>query len=86
LQLLGDRSRDLVRNDPIASGDISTVVEDVIGTGLWLQARPGVDALKVTDDEQETLTETVERTPRTGAKDGQGGWAVWISGRLRPRV
>jgi capsid protein len=58
LQRLRDRSRDLVHNDPLASGAISTVVENVIGTGLWFEARPGVDALKVIDDEQETWTET----------------------------
>jgi capsid protein len=38
LPLLRDRSRDLARNDPLASGAISKVVENVIGTGLSLQA------------------------------------------------
>jgi capsid protein len=99
LQLWRDRSRDLARNDPLASGAISTVVENVIGTGLSLQARPDVDALKMTDDERETWTETVERefrlwsdttdrcrgrTGGLGSVDYRGFPPNSIPGRRRP--
>lgn len=36
-----DRSRDLVRNNPLASGAIKTKVTHVVGTGLRLQSRVG---------------------------------------------
>lgn len=39
LPTLRDRSRDLVRNNPIAGGAINTVVTSVVGTGLMLQSQ-----------------------------------------------
>jgi len=38
LPLLRDRSRDLIRNAPLATGAIGTVCQNVIGTGLQLQS------------------------------------------------
>ena len=48
---LRDRSRDLVRNAPIATGAIGTLTTNIVGTGLALQ--PAIDAklLGLTDDE-----------------------------------
>ena len=74
-----ERSRDLVRNDAIASGAVANLVGNAIGTGL--RAKPNVDriALGLTDaqaDEWEALAERF--------------WTLWaetpaechISGRL----
>ena len=45
LAALRNRSRDLVRNVPIASGAISTAVNGTVGTGLALQAQPDWEQL-----------------------------------------
>ena len=39
------RSRDMVRNTPIATGAIHTVVGNVVGTGLALQPTPDITVL-----------------------------------------
>ncbi|MBI5971035.1 MAG: phage portal protein [Deltaproteobacteria bacterium] len=39
LPILRDRSRDLIRNAPLATGAINTVCTNVVGTGLILQSR-----------------------------------------------
>lgn len=46
LPRLRERSRDLVRNAPLASGAINTVVTNVVGTGLKLQSRVDRDVLR----------------------------------------
>lgn len=61
LALLRDRSRDLVRNAPLATGAIVTVVQNVIAGGLVLQARPDWKFLRMSEDEADQWTETVER-------------------------
>lgn len=61
LQALRDRSRDLVRNEPLAGGAINTVVTNVVGTGLVLQARVCRDALGMTDEEADAWESTTER-------------------------
>jgi len=43
---LRDRSRDLVRNTPLARGAINTVVTNAVGTGLKVQSRIQRDVLK----------------------------------------
>jgi lambda family phage portal protein len=43
------RSRDLVRNAPIATGAVNTVVANAVGTGLTLQPTPDLAALGWTD-------------------------------------
>jgi lambda family phage portal protein len=54
LQELRNRSRDLVRNAPIATGAINTVVTNTIGVGLKLQSRIDRDILKgVLGDKEE---------------------------------
>jgi capsid protein len=45
LEMLRARSRDMVRNTPLATGAIGTIVQDVEGTGLTLQAKPDWDAV-----------------------------------------
>ena len=57
LQELRNRSRDLVRNAPIATGAINTVVTNTIGVGLKLQSRIDRDILKgVLGDDEETFS------------------------------
>lgn len=53
LPLLRGRSRDLVRNAPLAGGAINTLVTNVIGTGLSAQPAPDADALGITNDAAE---------------------------------
>lgn len=61
LQTLRERSRDLVRNNPIAGGAINTAVTNVVGTGLKLQARPKREILKFTDEQADQWESNVER-------------------------
>ena len=51
---LRERSRDLVRNAPLACGAINTVVTNVVGTGLRVQSRVDREILKpyLKNDEQ----------------------------------
>jgi lambda family phage portal protein len=48
---LRPRSRDLVRNAPIATGAVNTVVQNAVGTGLALQPTPDIDILGWTEDQ-----------------------------------
>lgn len=60
LPVLRERSRDLARNAPLASGAISTCVTNVVGTGLKLQSRIDRETLKMSDEkaaEWESKTE-----------------------------
>jgi lambda family phage portal protein len=61
LPTLRARSRDLVRNNPIATGAISTIRSNVVGSGLSLKARPDYAALGMTDEQADAWSETVER-------------------------
>ena len=58
---LRSRSRDLVRNSPIATGAISLVVNNTVGTGLKLQSRIDRAYLKMDDEEAELWESEVER-------------------------
>lgn len=51
LRELRARSRDLVRNSPIAGGAIETQVAHVVGTGLQLQCRINADRLGLTPEQ-----------------------------------
>jgi len=60
LPTLRDRSRDMIRNMPLASGAINTKVTNVVGTGLRLQARIDREALNLDEmaaDAWESKTE-----------------------------
>lgn len=50
LDILRGRSRDLARNDPVASGAIETIGANVIGAGLRPQSRIRADRLGVAPD------------------------------------
>ncbi len=61
LPVLRARARDLVRNAPLASGAINTMVTNVVGTGLSLQPQPDGEFLGLSDDEQEAWAEDTLR-------------------------
>ena len=55
------RSRDLIRNAPIATGAVSTVVTNVVGDGLQLQAAVDYDVLGITEQEADAWERAAER-------------------------
>lgn len=64
LPTLRERSRDLVRNAPLAAGAINTMVTNVVGTGLVPKARIDRAVLGLTDeaaDEWESRAEAIFR-------------------------
>lgn len=61
LHALRSRSRDLVRNAPLAGGAINTTVTNVVGTGLSLQVIPDREFLGLDEDEAEDWAESTER-------------------------
>ncbi len=61
LQDLRDRSRDLVRNEPLAAGAIAGVVTNVVGTGLALQSRVDRVALRMDEAQARAWQENTER-------------------------
>ena len=64
LRELRARSRDLVRNAPIAGGAIETQVANIVGSGLVLQSRIDTDALGIDEDAAEAWHRaSAERAP-----------------------
>jgi lambda family phage portal protein len=61
LPLLRDRSRDLIRNAPIAAGAIGTSIVNVVGTGLKLQSRIDAEFLGLTGEEAGAWEDHTER-------------------------
>jgi lambda family phage portal protein len=61
LQELRDRSRDLVRNAPLATGAIAGVVTNVVGTGLALQSRVDREVLNMSEDQAAAWQKLTER-------------------------
>ncbi|MCK5680454.1 phage portal protein [bacterium] len=61
LETLRGRSRDLVRNSPLAGGALSSVVTNVVGTGLQLQARLDRKALGLDEDTADAWESSTER-------------------------
>lgn len=55
---LRERSRDLARNAPIATGAIATIVQRTIGTGLAWQPSPDFTLLGITEDQAGEWAET----------------------------
>jgi lambda family phage portal protein len=55
------RSRDLIRNTPIATGAISTVVTSVVGDGLVLKSQVDRDVLGFNQDQAEAWQAAAER-------------------------
>ena len=68
LETLRARSRDMVRNTPLATGAVNTVVMNVVGTGLTLQAKPDWQAVGMTEEETDAWTAQVEREFRLWAE------------------
>ena len=68
LPTLRSRSRDLIRNAPIAIGAVSTSLTNVVGTGLKLQARIDREYLKMNDDEADAWETNTEREFRLWAE------------------
>lgn len=65
------RSRDLIRNAPLAGGAISTTVTNVVGPGLKLQARPDRDVLGLDEEAAEAWEGRAELI-----------WGVWTQAEL----
>jgi len=61
LQTLRARSRDLVRNAPLAGGAINTITTNVVGTGLSMQSRIDRKTLGLDDAAAEAWQENAER-------------------------
>lgn len=61
LPTLRDRSRDLIRNAPLALGAINTLTTNVVGRGLKLQARIDRVALNIADEQAENWEAETER-------------------------
>ena len=61
LPMLRERSRDLVRNSPIATGAVGTVLMNVVGTGLNLVPRPDSEVLGMSPEEADVWVALVER-------------------------
>jgi lambda family phage portal protein len=61
LPKLRERSRDLIRNAPIATGACGTSVVNVVGTGLKLQSRIDAEFLGMTDEQADAWQDKTER-------------------------
>ena len=68
LETLVGRQRDLVRNHGVATGGIQTLVDNVVGTGFRLQAKPDAVALGWTPEKA-----------RAWARDVESKWRVYAS-------
>lgn len=61
LPLLRERSRDLLRNAPLAVGAVNTVVTNVVGTGLRYKSKIDREALKLTEEQADAWEAQTER-------------------------
>src|SRR5690606_16008873 len=61
LPMLRARSRDAVRNQPLATGALSTALTETIGPGFTLKAQPDREALGLSEDEAERWERRAER-------------------------
>lgn len=68
LPRLRGRSRDLVRNAPVATGAVGTFETNTIGSGLSLQCRPDYEFLGMSEEESGTWCDNVEREFRSWAE------------------
>ena len=67
-QTLVDRSRDLIRNNPIAGGAINTKCTNIIGSGLQLHSKVDAELLGMTDEQADEWEKHVEREFRLWAE------------------
>lgn len=61
LPTLRERSRDLIRNEPIATGAINTKVTNVVGAGLQPHCRIDRDALGMSEEEADEWERNTQR-------------------------
>ncbi|WP_020675286.1 phage portal protein [Geopsychrobacter electrodiphilus] len=61
LPTLRERSRDLIRNEPIATGAAGTMVTNVIGSGLRLKPAIDHEYLGITEEEANLLEKKIKR-------------------------
>ena len=61
LNTLRERSRDLVRNDGIASGAVDTITTNIIGSGIRPQSRLDRETLKINEDYADQLQKQMEK-------------------------
>lgn len=61
IEELRERSRDLVRNEPLATGILATKVRYVVGGGLRMHPRIDRKALGITDEVAEIYEDTLQR-------------------------
>lgn len=61
LPTLRNRSRDMIRNSPLATGAINTTCTNAVGTGLRLQVRPDRNVLGMDEAEADKWEALVER-------------------------
>ncbi len=61
LPTLRNRSRDMIRNSPLATGAINTTCTNAVGTGLRLQARLDCNVLGIGEAEADKLEALIER-------------------------
>jgi len=67
LPTMRERSRDLVRNSPIAAGAVSGVVNSVVGTGLAMQSNLDREVLGLSEDQAAETQKQIEREFRLWA-------------------
>jgi len=67
LTRLRERSRDLIRNDGIASGAIDTVITNIIGSGIRMQSRIDKDTLAINEEVADKLQKQIEKV-----------WERWV--------
>jgi len=60
LPTLRERSRDLIRNNPLACGAINTKVTSIVGTGLKLKSRIDRNILNMTEDQADAWESRTE--------------------------
>lgn len=61
LETLRDRSRDLLRNTPVATGAVGTNIVHIVGSGLKMQSRIDREALGMTEEQAEEWQKKTER-------------------------
>lgn len=78
LPTLVSRSRDLVRNNGVANGAIQTLVDNIVGTGFRLAARPDFRVLGKTKEWADEWSRTVESHWRCWAENTE----IDVTGQL----
>lgn len=70
---LRERSRDLVRNDGIASGAVDTIVTNIIGSGIRPQSRIDREELKIDEEYANELQKQIEKIWKRWAPQADAG-------------